>query len=54
MSDVNISLDSSDIPIIIEALESMQASLDEEDYDEPHPAIRQIDLLINTFKSAQI
>jgi hypothetical protein len=54
MADVNVSLDSSDIPVIIEALESMQAALEEENYDEPHPAIKQIDLLINTFKSVAV
>ena len=56
MSDIDVNLDSADLPIIVEALEAMKASLlhaDEADSTHQHPTVLQINLLINTFKSAQ-
>jgi hypothetical protein len=57
MSDVNVSLDSSDIPVIVEALEFKKAALkrtaSKKRETEQHPLVVQIDLLINTFNSVQ-
>jgi hypothetical protein len=57
MADVNISLDSSDIPVILEALEFRNAVLrrtaSKKRESEQRPLIEQINLLINTFKSVQ-
>jgi predicted xylose isomerase-like sugar epimerase len=57
MADVNVSLDSSDIPVIIEALEFRHAALrrtaSEKREIEQRPLVQQIKLLINTFKSIQ-
>ncbi len=55
MADVDINLDSSDIPLILDALQLLRASLDgrdeEADGGANHPALAQIDLLINTFET---
>jgi hypothetical protein len=57
MADVNVSLDSSDIPVIVEALEFRNAALrrsaSKKREIEQRPLVEQIDLLINTFKSIQ-
>jgi hypothetical protein len=57
MSDVNVSLDSSDIPVIVEALEFKNAALrrtaSKKRETEQHPLVNQLKLLINTFKSVQ-
>jgi hypothetical protein len=57
MADVTVSLDSSDIPVILEALEFRKASLERTASrkleSEQHPTVLQIDLLINTLKSIQ-
>jgi len=57
MADVNVSLDSSDIPVIVEALEFRNASLkrtaSKKREIEQRPLVEQINLLINTFKSIQ-
>lgn len=57
MADVNVSLDSSDLPVIIEALEFRNAALrrtaSEKREIEQRPLVEQIKLLINTFKSIQ-
>jgi len=57
MADVNVSLDSSDIPVILEALEFRNAALrrtaSRKRELEQRPLVEQINLLINTFKSVQ-
>ena len=54
MSDIRVELDSSDIPVIIDALEHLMESLEEQEDDAgPHPSLQQVDLLLNTFKSVQ-
>ena len=57
MADVNVSLDSSDIPVIVEALEFRNAALtrtaSKKREIEQRPLVEQINLLINTFKSVQ-
>jgi hypothetical protein len=57
MADVNVSLDSSDIPVILDALEFRNAALrrtaSKKREIEQRPLIEQINLLINTFKSVQ-
>jgi hypothetical protein len=57
MADVNVSLDSSDIPVIVEALEFKNAALrrsaSKKREMEQRPLVEQINLLINTFKSLQ-
>ena len=57
MADVNVSLDSSDIPVILEALEFRSAALrrtaSKKREIEQRPLVEQINLLINTFKSVQ-
>jgi hypothetical protein len=54
---LTVSLDSSDIPVILEALEFRKASLERTASrkleSEQHPTVLQIDLLINTLKSIQ-
>jgi hypothetical protein len=56
MADVDVSLDSSDIPVILDALEMKKASLKRIASNKMSaaqgPLREQIDLLINTFKSA--
>lgn len=57
MADITVSLDSSDVPVILNALEMKQASLartaSKKLQMEQQPLLAQIDLLINTFKSLQ-
>ena len=57
MADVNVSLDSSDIPVIVEALEFRNAALrrsaSKKRELEQRSLVEQINLLINTFKSIQ-
>jgi hypothetical protein len=57
MADVNVSLDSSDIPVIVEALEFRNAALrrtaSKKREVEQRPLVEQINLLIKTFKSVQ-
>jgi hypothetical protein len=57
MADVNVSLDSSDIPVIVEALEFKNAALrrtaSKKSEIEQRPLVEQINLLINTFKGVQ-
>jgi hypothetical protein len=57
MADVNVSLDSSDIPVIVEVLEFRNAALrqtaSKKREIEQRPLVEQINLLINTFKSVQ-
>jgi hypothetical protein len=54
MSDINVELDSSDIPVIIDALELLMETLEEQHDDAgPHPTLKQVDLLLNTFRSLQ-
>jgi len=57
MADVNVSLDSSDIPVILEALEFRNAAFrrtaSRKRELEQRPLVEQINLLINTFKSVQ-
>jgi hypothetical protein len=57
MADVNVSLDSSDIPVIVEALEFRNAALSRSASKkrelEQRSLVEQINLLINTFKSIQ-
>ena len=57
MADVNVSLDSTDIPVILEALEFRNAALrrtaSKKREMEQHPLVEQINLLIHTFKSVQ-
>lgn len=57
MADVNVSLDSSDIPVIVEALEfriaALRRSASKKREIEQRPLVEQINLLINTFKSVQ-
>jgi hypothetical protein len=58
MADVNVSLDSSDIPLILDALEfkkrALKRTASKKLEVEQHALVEQIDLLINTFKSAQL
>jgi hypothetical protein len=58
MADVEVSLDSSDLAVIIQALEFKRASLQHTASKkleaEQRPLVEQIDLLINTFKSVQL
>jgi hypothetical protein len=55
MADVNVSLDSSDIPVIVEALEFKRAALQrtasKKREAEQRALVAQIDLLINTLRS---
>jgi hypothetical protein len=55
MADVNVSLDSSDIPVIVEALKFKKAALQrtasKKREAEQQALVVQIDLLINTFNS---
>lgn len=55
MADVTVSLDSSDIPVILDALELKKASLKRTASKKMSaaqgPLREQIDLLINTFKN---
>jgi hypothetical protein len=55
MADVDVSLDSSDIPVIIEALEFRRAALkrsaSRKREIELGPLVEQLGVLINTFKS---
>ena len=55
MADINVSLDSSDVPVIVEALTFKKAALQrtasKKREAEQHPLAVQIDLLINTFNS---
>jgi hypothetical protein len=57
MADVNVSLDSSDIPVIVEALEFKNAALSRSASKkremEQRPLVEHINRLINTFKSVQ-
>jgi hypothetical protein len=57
VSDVTVSLDSSDIPVILNALELKRASLargaSKKLKIEQQPLLAQIELLINTFESIQ-
>jgi hypothetical protein len=56
MADVDVNLDSSDLLVIVEALECLKDVLEHDERagaDDRHPRIVQLDLLINTFKSAQ-
>ena len=57
MADVNVSLDLSDIPVIVEALEFKNAALrrsaSKKREMEQRPLVEHINLLINTFKSIQ-
>jgi hypothetical protein len=57
MADVTVSLDSSDIPVILDALQFRKASLkrtaSRKMESEQHPMVLQIDLLINTLRSIQ-
>jgi hypothetical protein len=57
MADVNIRLDSSDIPVIVEALEFKNAALSRSASKkremEQRPLVEHINRLINTFKSVQ-
>lgn len=57
MSDVNVSLDSSDIPVIVEALQfkksALQRTASKKRETEQHPLALQIDLLITTFNSVR-
>jgi hypothetical protein len=52
MADVSVSLDSSDIPVILHALRALRGLLIEhEGQPAPRPTLQEIDLLINTFES---
>jgi hypothetical protein len=57
MADITVSLDASDLPVILEALEFKIASLrrtaSEKRQKEQRPLIVHLDLLINTFAAAK-
>lgn len=54
MADVTVGLDSSDIPVVVDALECLRASLEQGGKDsEPHPTLQQVNLLINTFATVR-
>jgi hypothetical protein len=57
MSDISVSLDSSDIPVILDALAYKKAALKRTASKrlerEQHSTVVQIDLLINTLRSVQ-
>ncbi len=53
MADVTISLDSSDVPLIVEALECLKTSLERHDGSGVGRGT-QIDLLLNTFKTLDL
>jgi predicted xylose isomerase-like sugar epimerase len=57
MADVNVSLDSSDLPVIVEALEFKNAALrrtaSKKREIEHRPLADQVNLLNNTFRSLQ-
>ena len=57
MADVNVSLDSSDIPVIVDALEFKRAALQrtasKKREAEQRALLAQVDLLINTLKNVR-
>jgi hypothetical protein len=61
MADVDVNLDSSDLPLIVEALELLRRELNEREQHhagdaqpaDEHPTIVQLDLLINTFRTVR-
>ncbi|HEY2644902.1 MAG TPA: hypothetical protein VGI56_14190 [Galbitalea sp.] len=56
MADVTVSLDSSDIPVILDALKHRRRALDDRNESPDQSGatmVQELDLLINTFESVQ-